>query len=56
VQQPRPIFTLTFTPTSDCQDPIKSVRFFVKQALRQHQLRCIAAEELIGDRLHKHEV
>ena len=45
VMTDRPTFTIKVTPTSNCSDPIKSLRSLLKAALRKWNLRAIECRE-----------
>jgi hypothetical protein len=42
----RPTYIVQLRPEPDCRDPIKSLRFFLKRALRDWRLRCITLREV----------
>jgi hypothetical protein len=42
----RPTFIVHLRAEPDCQDPIKSLRYFLKRILRDWKLRCVGLSEI----------
>jgi hypothetical protein len=50
----RPTFIVHLTPTPDCVDPIKALRFLLKRALRLYGLCCVTLSEAVDKEPTEH--